>query len=220
MCSGRLANTMNNKIVRLAVVLLGITAVTGIILGGIYTMTLKPIEAVQQQQKMEALSATMPGAKEFKQVEVKNDKSGLVKEINEGSDGGNVIGYNFTVAPKGYGGIITLVVGIANDGAVKGIKILSLSETPGLGMKSTEPAFSDQFKDKKADVLTVVKTTPAAAGDIQAISGATITSRAVTLGVNTALDYWRTNISGKPAPAGAAAATDATSGASEKKKKD
>lgn len=127
MCSGRLANTMNNKIVRLAVVLLGITAVTGIILGGVYTMTLKPIEAVQQQQKMEALSATMPGAKEFKQVEVKNDKSGLVKEINEGSDGGNVIGYNFTVAPKGYGGIITLVVGIANDGAVKGIKILSLS---------------------------------------------------------------------------------------------
>ena len=219
MCSGRLANTMNNKIVRLAVVLLGITAVTGIILGGVYTMTLKPIEAVQQQQKMEALSATMPGAKEFKQVEVKNDKSGLVKEINEGSDGGNVIGYNFTVAPKGYGGIITLVVGIANDGTVKGIKILSLSETPGLGMKSTEPAFSDQFKDKKADVLTVVKTAPAAAGDIQAISGATITSRAVTLGVNSALDYWRTNISGKPAPAGAAA-TDATSGASEKKKKD
>ena len=52
MYSGRLANTMNNKIVRLAVVLLGITAVTGIILGGVYTMTLKPIEAVQQQQKM------------------------------------------------------------------------------------------------------------------------------------------------------------------------
>lgn len=208
---------MNNKIVRLAVVLLGITAVTGIILGGVYTMTLKPIAAVQQQQKMEALSATMPGAKDFRQVEVKNDKSGLIKEINEGSDGSNVVGYNFTVTPKGYGGLITLVVGIDKEGTVKGIKILSLSETPGLGMKSTEPAFSDQFKDKKADTLTVVKTAPASAGEIQAISGATITSRAVTLGVNSALDYWRSAISGKPAPA-ALKTTDATSGASEKKK--
>lgn len=208
---------MNNKIVRLAVVLLVITAVTGIILGGVYTMTLKPIAAVQQQQKMEALSATMPGAKDFRQVEVKNDKSGLIKEINEGSDGSNVVGYNFTVTPKGYGGLITLVVGIDKEGTVKGIKILSLSETPGLGMKSTEPAFSDQFKDKKADTLTVVKTAPASAGEIQAISGATITSRAVTLGVNSALDYWRSAISGKPAPA-ALKTTDATSGASEKKK--
>ena len=208
---------MNNKIVRLAVVLLGITAVTGIILGGVYTMTLKPIAAVQQQQKMEALSATMPGAKDFRQVEVKNDKSGLIKEINEGSDGSNVVGYNFTVTPKGYGVLITLVVGIDKEGTVKGIKILSLSETPGLGMKSTEPAFSDQFKDKKADTLTVVKTAPASAGEIQAISGATITSRAVTLGVNSALDYWRSAISGKPAPA-ALKTTDATSGASEKKK--
>lgn len=208
---------MNNKIVRLAVVLLGITAVTGIILGGVYTMTLKPIAAVQQQQKMEALSATMPGAKDFRQVEVKNDKSGLIKEINEGSDGSNVVGYNFTVTPKGYGGLITLVVGIDKEGTVKGIKILSLSETPGLGMKSTEPAFSGQFKDKKADTLTVVKTAPASAGEIQAISGATITSRAVTLGVNSALDYWRSAISGKPAPA-ALKTTDATSGASEKKK--
>lgn len=208
---------MNNKIVRLAVVLLGITAVTGIILGGVYTMTLKPIAAVQQQQKMEALSATMPGAKDFRQVEVKNDKSDLIKEINEGSDGSNVVGYNFTVTPKGYGGLITLVVGIDKEGTVKGIKILSLSETPGLGMKSTEPAFSGQFKDKKADTLTVVKTAPASAGEIQAISGATITSRAVTLGVNSALDYWRSAISGKPAPA-ALKTTDATSGASEKKK--
>ena len=208
---------MNNKIVRLAVVLLAISGVTGIILGGVYTMTLKPIEAVQQQQKMEALSATMPGAKDFRQVEVKNDKSDLIKEINEGSDGSNVVGYNFTVTPKGYGGLITLVVGIDKEGTVKGIKILSLSETPGLGMKSTEPAFSDQFKDKKADTLTVVKTAPASAGEIQAISGATITSRAVTLGVNSALDYWRSAISGKPAPA-ALKTTDATSGASEKKK--
>ena len=65
--------------------------------------------------------------------------------------------------------------------------------------------------------LTVVKTAPASAGEIQAISGATITSRAVTLGVNSALDYWRSAISGKPAPA-ALKTTDATSGASEKKK--
>ena len=61
------------KIIRLSLVLLLITAVTGIILGAVYTMTLEPIRAAKEREKMEALAATLPGAKEFKSIEVKTE---------------------------------------------------------------------------------------------------------------------------------------------------
>lgn len=182
-----------NKICKLGLVLCAITAVTGVILGGVYTMTLEPIRATKERQKMEALAATLPGAKEFKQIEIKGDP-GIITEINEGTDGGNLVGYNFTVTPKGYGGIIEIVAGIEKDGKLMDIRILNMSETPGLGAKAPEPAFAGQFKNKKAERLMLVKTTPASENEIEAISGATITSNAVTNGVNTALEYWQKNL--------------------------
>ena len=90
-------------------------------------------------------------------------------------------------------GPVELVVGINRDGQLMGIKVLNHKETPGLGAKSAEPAFSGQFKDKKVDELTVTKTAPSKDNEIQAISGATITSRAVASGVNAALKYWKIN---------------------------
>ncbi len=194
------------KIIRLSLVLLLITAVTGIILGAVYTVTLEPIRAAKEREKMEALAATLPGAKEFKNIEVKD--GGIIKEINEGSDGGALLGYNFTVEPKGYAGPIELVVGIAKDGKVMDIKILKHGETPGLGAKSTEPKFSDQFKNKAVSKIEVSKNPPANDSEIQAISGATITSRAVASGVNAALDYWKAKLSG-----GAALSESTDSGA-------
>jgi len=97
-----------------------------------------------------------------------------------------------------------MVVGVSKEGKLANIKILSHTETPGLGAKAAEPAFSGQFRDKKTDELTVTKTSPGKDSEIQAISGATITSRAVTSGVNTALKYWKANYK----DGGAAAQTD------------
>ncbi|MDO4987723.1 MAG: RnfABCDGE type electron transport complex subunit G [Synergistes sp.] len=182
------------KIIKLGVVLLLITAVTGLILGFVYTKTLEPIKAAKEQEKNEAFTATLPGAETFGQIKLKGD-SGIITEIYEGKSGGNVVGYNFTVTPKGYGGILQMIVGISNEGKVKNIKILSHSETPGLGAKAADEAFSGQYKDKPADALSVTKTPPTADTEIQAISGATITSTAVTNGVNEAVAYWKANLS-------------------------
>ena len=218
------------KIIRLSLVLLLITAITGIILGAVYTVTLEPIRKVKEREKMEALAATLPGAKEFKTLPVKGD-AGIILEINEGSAAGAVVGYNFTVTPKGYAGPIEMVVGEAKDGRLMDIKILKHAETPGLGAKATEPLFSGQFKNKSVPKIEVSKTPPASTSEIQAISGATITSRAVAAGVNTALDYWKGNFSGgaaqtasavsePSAPADNSAAADAVSSASKKDDKD
>ena len=200
------------KIVRYGLILFAITAATGLILGGVYTMTLEPIRLVQEQEKNEALASTLPGATEFETVDVK-DGSPMITEIYKGSDGGEVKGYNFTVTPKGYAGLLTIVVGVNNEGRVMDIKILSHSETPGLGAKAVEPAFAGQFKEKLAEKLTVTKTSVESDDQIQAISGATITSSAVVNGVNTALNYWRAHFAEGEA-AEVEIPADAASGAS------
>jgi electron transport complex protein RnfG len=100
------------------------------------------------------------------------------------------------VTPSGYAGPVEVVVGLKESGGLRAIRILRQSETPGLGAKAPLPAFSGQYDNKDADQLVVVKTQPTEADQIQAISGATITSTAVTLGVNTALDYWKNNLKG------------------------
>lgn len=181
------------KIIRLGVTLFLITVITGVILGGVHTMTLEPIRQAKEREKMEALAATLPAAKDFKAVEI-SGKPDFIKEINAGTADGKLMGYNVTVSSKGYGGMIEMVVGISADGELMGIKILSHSETPGLGARAPEPAFSGQFKDKKADTLSIVKTAPATASEIEAISGATITSTAVVKGVNQAIDFWKSNL--------------------------
>jgi electron transport complex protein RnfG len=191
------------KILKLGAVLFVITAVTGLVLGGVYTMTLEPINIAKEKEKAEALAQTLPEASEFEGIEIQQGQ-GVIKEVNRGLANGETVGYNITVTPKGYSGLIEMVVGISKEGKLANIKILSHTETPGLGAKAAEPAFSGQFRNKKTDELTVTKTSPGKDSEIQAISGATITSRAVTSGVNTALKYWKANYK----DGGAAAQTD------------
>ncbi|MDO5562574.1 MAG: RnfABCDGE type electron transport complex subunit G [Synergistaceae bacterium] len=203
------------KIIRLGAVLFLITVVTGIILGGVHTMTLEPIRQAKEREKMEALAATLPAAKEFKAVEV-SGKPEYIKEVNAGTDNGQLMGYNITVSSKGYGGMIDMVVGISSGGDLMGIKILSHSETPGLGARAPEPAFSGQFKDKKAAALSIVKTAPSSDSEIQAISGATITSTAVTTGVNQAVDFWKNNLKDGAKPVANSQTPDAISSSSRR----
>lgn len=191
------------KIVKLGIVLLIITAVTGFILGAVYTITLEPIRATRAREKNEALAATLPGATDFKTLDIQEGSAGNIKEIYEGSSNGNVVGYNFTVTPKGYGGLINLIVGISSDGRIMDMKILNHNETPGLGAKAVEEPFAGQFKERTAETLAVTKTPPDADNQILAISGATITSSAVVRGINEAVDYWKKNLTD-----GAAAASE------------
>ena len=103
---------------------------------------------------------------------------------------GNVIGYLINATSNdGYNGTVQISIGITNEGTVTGIGFLTLAETPGLGMKADEPEFKGQFTGKTADIFEVTKTAPSADNQIQAISGATFTSNAVTGAANAAVYF-------------------------------
>ena len=112
-----------------------------------------------------------------------------INEVMEAKDAsGETLGYaiNLTTS-EGYGGDITFSMGVREDGTLNGISILTISETAGLGMNATKDEFKNQFQNKQAEAFEVTKTGAAADNQINAISGATITSNAVTKGVNSGL---------------------------------
>lgn len=197
-----------NKIVKNALILTLITLVSGLLLGGVYEITKEPIKASQEKAKQAAYKVVMKDAKEFETYEKFDEKEAekVLKDagipgcyINEAviaKDGnGETIGGVVTATTtEGYGGEIQLSVGIKSDGTVTGIEILSIGETAGLGMKADEPAFKNQFKDVQADKFVVKKDDPS--GNVDALSGATITSRAVTNAVNAGVAYYQNMLGG------------------------
>lgn len=188
-----------NHIIKNTIILTVITLVAGLGLGFVYEITKDPIAQAQEAAKKEAWQAVFPEAdlNDFELAELDQAAAeeavkalGVNATIDEvctvGEDG-----YVITTTDKeGYGGDIQITVGITSDGTVNGISILSISETAGLGMKATEPAFYEQYEGKQAEKFVVSKD----GGDgepIDALSGATITSRAVTGAVNAALGYYQ-----------------------------
>lgn len=187
-------NDALKKALHLGGTLFAVTAVTGILLGLVENVTSKAILQAEIAAKNEAYRLVMPAGKDFEDYDVKADDfvTGVVKATDESG----VVGWCVNVSSKGYGGMVGFVVGITKNGAVKAINILSHSETPGLGAKSTEPEFYTQFNDKDKLPLKVVKGGASNPDEIAAISGATITSNAVTDGVNGAVEYWSKNLKG------------------------
>ena len=183
------------KALHLGGTLFMITAITGVILGFVQWGTEDAIKRTELAAKNEALRNVMPDAENFAPVElVAND--GTITEIQAGSNNSGVVGHCISVSSKGYGGAVSFVVGILKNGTVRAINILNHSETPGLGAKSTEPAFYGQFENKNNLPLEVVKGVATSDNQIVAISGATITSNAITSGVNSAVEYWNKNLKG------------------------
>ena len=189
-----------NKIIKNTLILTVITVVSGLLLGVVYGITKEPIAAAQENTKQEAYRAVLTDASEFVEYDGfdADTASGLladsgyssdaVTEVVEGlDDSGEIVGYVISVeSSEAYDGTLSLSVGIAADGTVKGVEMLSISETAGLGMKADEAEFKDQFKDKKVEKFTYTKNGAAADDEIDAISGATITSNAVTGALNAA----------------------------------
>lgn len=189
-----------------ALILFAITLVAGACLGGVYTVTKEPIAAAQLEAKKEAYRTVLADAADFKAddyaaaVEKANAELGglsygnvMIDECVTGVDGsGSLLGYVVTATSKdGYGGNITVSVGITSEGEVKGIEFLTLAETAGLGMNADQPEWKAQYANKTVDEFAVTKSGASADNEIDAISGATITSRAVTGAVNSALYFVR-----------------------------
>lgn len=177
-------------ILMLVVVLGLITFVCALLLGIVNGVTKDKIEQNGIETRNAAMSEIIPDA-EFSDVEVPADYaspadknqpvvSGVYKATLDGADAG----YCVEVNPKGFGGALKMIVGINADGTVAGIKVTEASETPGLGAKAqSDKNWIAQFAGQPADGSLAVSKD---GGTINAITGATITSRAVTLGVNTA----------------------------------
>ena len=198
-----------NNIVKNTLILTAITVVSGLLLGVVYGITKEPIAQAQENTKQEAYRTVLSDASEFETVEFDADAaasllsengyaSDVITEIAEGTDAsGATVGYVISVqSSEAYDGSLSLSVGIASDGTVKGIEMLEISETAGLGMKADEAEFKDQFKDKNVQKFTYTKTGEDGDDKIDAISGATITTNAVTNAVDSALVYFQNELGG------------------------
>lgn len=187
------------KVLKLTLTLFAIAAVAALALGLVNYVTEDVIAQQTEQENIEARQQVLPDAESFEEVKdiasvakkADPDNADIVVEAYVGYKGDEIVGYTVKTNPKGYGGEIEILTGISVDGETTGITIISQSETAGLGARSTEPEWQAQFKGKDATKeLSVVKTDPGD-NEIQAITGATITSKAVTRGVNTSLKVYQ-----------------------------
>lgn len=200
---------MNKKIVHDALILFAFTIVLGCLLGIVYGITKEPIDRVNYEKTQNAYKQVFENAASFEaydgfDADAANaliagaSFSDEIKDVQMAKDGsGNVLGYVITVTAKDASqSTITFSVGIQNDGTVNGYSITEIAETPGLGMKAQEEAFYGQFEGKNVDAFTVVKSAPASDSEIEAISGSTITSRAMANGVNACIVYFQNVLAG------------------------
>lgn len=196
-----------------ALILFVITLIAGLGLGLVYNITLDARQEQEKKVKVEAYKSVFSDAENFtvykmsgkesksiadfitaKNADVlsTNGSKDINAEVNEiveaKSADGKRIGYVITVTDnEAYDGSIKFSVGIRNDKTINGISYLSISETPGLGMKAKDDEFMKQFSGKKVEYFMYSKTSKKNNNEIDVLSGATVTTNAVTNGVNAAI---------------------------------
>lgn len=198
---------MKNKstLIKDAIMLFLITLVSGLALSYVYEITKAPIAEQMVIKKQKANQAVFVDASSFEVDDalislasgtdlsaISPDYDGItIDEVSKALDSsGALLGYDITVTTtQSYDDSLTLVFGYSKDGTIKGIAFTSLTETAGLGMKAKDPSFKDQFLNKNVTQFKVTKTGASADEEIDAISGATITSRAVTNAVNAGISF-------------------------------
>ena len=182
-----------------------IALIAGVALSGVFSMTKETIEKQEVFKQSEAYRDVCPEAKSFefdeKAQEILGDEGAAVGDatinacyVGKDADGNNV-GYALSVSAKGFGGQIVMALGLTPEGKITGINFTEISETAGLGMKATEPAFKDQFAGKSG-TLTLVKGAAESESEISAITGASVTSGAVISAVNAGLEFYDTVLKG------------------------
>lgn len=197
------------NVIKDAMILFAITLVAGLLLGVVYDVTKAPIAAQEEKAKTEACRNVFETAASFEAYEgfdaasasaVLTEAGITAVDINEvmyaKDASGADIGYVITVTDhEGYGGDIQFTMGLTKEGVLNGISLLSIAETPGLGMKA-EDVVVPQFVNKQVESFSVTKTGSADDSQIDAISGATITTNAIVNGVNGGLVYYQNVLKG------------------------
>lgn len=167
-------------IIRLSLTLLVIAGIVALALAGVNSITAPMIAKLNAQKTQQAIEAVLPGGGE--ELESFTDETGLVMAVYESDTG-----YAVKVAPQGFGGEIQMMVGVDKEGNVLGVSIISQVETAGLGaIIGAKTQKGQDFRNQyigQSGTLAVDKD----GGTIEALTSATISSRAVTVGVNAAL---------------------------------
>ena len=177
-----------NQMAKFGMILGIICLAATLVLAVTYEVTKPKIEAELKTEEQAALKKIMPEADSFEA------KSAGDIEYFDASKDSVLVGYCIKVTGAGYSGYMRIIVGIDTNGIIKGVNILEHQETPGLGSKineikpgDTEPYFLRQFKGKQARTVAVKK-------DIDAITGATISSKAVTDAINKTVNEFMTKV--------------------------
>lgn len=195
-----------NKMMKDVLILTVITVIAGLLLGFFYNITKGPISAQQEKTKQEAYLQVFPDAVSIEADAALQDKletaptylaeAGYEQEsIDEAllakDASGNVLGYVFKITTKeGYAGDITISTGITKEGKMTGVEILSINETAGLGMMADTAAFKNQFVGRTVAKFSYTKTGAAADYEIDALSGATVTTNAMVNAVDAGLAFF------------------------------
>ena len=196
---------MKKSIIKDALILCLITLVAGFLLGVVHDITLQPIAAANEAAQQDAYRAVVEDAEEFVELPGFDAEEATQAAVEAGytddtvdscvqavDADGNLLGYVINATdPSSYGGDVTLSLGVRLDGTVNGYSITVINDTAGLGMKAAEEDYASQYAGKQVEEFTVTKTGATADNEIDAISGATITSDAVTRAVNSGLAYYR-----------------------------
>lgn len=184
-----MAGKQKNEFVQLGGILCAITLVVALALGAVNAVTADKIAEINQQKILDSLELVMPGA-EAEQIDVaegttvttetKNATSIEILSAYKMTKDGADAGYCVEVGPTGFGGVVDTMVGIDAEGNITGVSVISAaSETPGLGARATEEEFQAQYAGQVGTDVAVTKD----GGTIEALTGATITSRCVSEGV-------------------------------------
>lgn len=165
------------NILKLTGILFSITAVVAALLAGANLLTKDRIDTAKKEKTSAAVAAVLPNDTVESETAV---EQGIVKTLYRGKNGCAI-----EVAPNGFGGEITMLVGVSKEGKVLGVQIVSHSETPGLGAKAqTNASFLQSFLGLSGSVQVSKD-----GGEADTLTGATITSRAVAEGVSAALEF-------------------------------
>ena len=179
--------------IKISIILFLITAISAALLAFVNQKTSPMIEQNEQKKISDALKLVMSDAADFEKSELPDTADKITENygtdiiefyIAKGSDG-NDVGICAISETKGYSSGLRCAVGVNKNGEVTGVEIISHNETPGLGANAEKEEFRSQYAGKK-DEISVVKNN-ASANEINAISGATLTSRGVTSNVNTVI---------------------------------
>lgn len=176
-------------IVKLGTILFVFGVISALLLGITYQVTLDPITASRAKEDQQNQTMVYPEADSFVAVDeavlqqVKDKAPGIIA-VSEAKRGSDTLGYVVKSSTNGFGGVLEVIIGVDNAGQVTGIRLGTNSETPGLGDNAKKPEFYEQFPGK--DILSGIGVNKAepSANEIQAMTGATVTSRAVVEAVN------------------------------------